>query len=191
MVAARVSPVHSDDEIKALARFRREEADAQLFSKYHERLTWHAVSILRDPEEAHDVVQEVFIKAMRERRLYEEDFRIQAWLYRVTRNLCFNLSRDRRRRGSILAAAPREESFAGDQLETVFGAERQEEVLEAIERLTEDHRSILMLRYYDDLSYQEIAAHLRIKMGTVMSRLSRARDRLNEVLGREQARLAS
>ena len=181
----------SDDELKALARVDRAEANERLFSRYYERLVWHAMSILRDPEEAHDVVQEVFIKSMRESRLYDEDFKVQAWLYRVTRNLCFNLVRDRRRRGNILAAAPREESIASNQLELVFGTQRKEEILEAIEQLSEDHRVILMLRYYEDLSYQEIADRLRIKMGTVMSRLSRARDRLNEVLGLTSAMLAA
>lgn len=180
------STAPSDEELRALAESDRAEANEALYAKYHDRLTWHAVSIVHDAEEAHDIVQEVFIKAMRERRLYEADFKIQAWLYRVTRNLCFNTVRDRRRRGSILAAAPREESIGSNQVETVFGAERQEEILAAIGMLTGDHREILMLRYYEDLSYQEIAVRLEIKMGTVMSRLSRARDRLNEVIAVEE-----
>jgi RNA polymerase sigma-70 factor (ECF subfamily) len=52
-----------------------------------------------------------------------------------------------------------------------------------MDRLTPEHREILMLRYYGDLSYSEIAERLDIKLGTVMSRLSRARSRLTEVVG--------
>ena len=57
------------------------------------------------------------------------------------------------------------------------------EMMGALEVLTPNHREILLLRYYDDLSYNEIAAVLQVKLGTVMSRLSRARDRLANVIG--------
>ena len=58
-------------------------------------------------------------------------------------------------------------------------------MLSALEELTPKHREILMLRYYHDLSYAEIASQLQIKLGTVMSRLSRARNRLSHVMGPE------
>ncbi len=181
----------ADEDLKMLAGTDRAAARDILFRKYRDRLQYHALSILHDGAEAGDVVQEVFIKAMREPRLFDADFKVQAWLYRVTRNLCFNIVRDRRRRGGILAAMPKEESTASNQVEAVFGKERQEEVLDAIQRLTEDHRVILMMRYYEDLSYSEIADRLGIKMGTVMSRLSRARDRLNEEFAGERVLLAA
>lgn len=174
-----------EDAIKALAASSRSEAYAAMVRRFDERLYVHAWCILKDGHEARDVVQEVFIRAMRERRLFDADFRMQAWLYRVTRNLCFNLVRDRRRRDGILATVPRSEIAEGDPVSHVLGGERQDEVIAAIGRLTEDHRQILMLRYYQDLSYAEIAHVLSIKLGTVMSRLSRARDRLLEVLGED------
>ncbi len=182
------SPVEA--EIKALARVSITRARQLLFARFRDRLEYHAFNILRDSAEAGDVVQEVFIKAMRETRLFDAEFRMQAWLYRVTRNLCFNIVRDRRRRGAILAGMPREASRFEDQLDAVFSGETQAEMIELVAQLTEDHRAILMLRYYEDLSYNEIAARLDIKMGTVMSRLSRARDRLEEILGQEGSALA-
>jgi RNA polymerase sigma-70 factor (ECF subfamily) len=180
-----------DEDLKALARRDRPFAIDLLVRKYGERLYVHAYCILKDAQEARDVVQEVFIKAMREPRFFDDEFKMQAWLYRVTRNLCFNLSRDRRRRDGILATVPRNESVSADPIEAVFGSERQEEIFEAIGQLTEDHRTILLLRYYDDLSYAEIARVLSIKLGTVMSRLSRARDRLLSVLGEDPELLAA
>lgn len=179
----RPNPESPESQIKALARANLPLARQMLFTRYRGRLEYHAFGILKDSAEACDVVQEVFIKALREPRLFDEDFKTQAWLYRVTRNLCFNLSRDRRRRGAILAASRPESSYACDPVEAVFSSERHDEIVELVGRLTEDHRAILMLRYYEDLSYTEIAARLDIKMGTVMSRLSRARDRLEAVLG--------
>lgn len=172
----------SEPELKALARADRSEAMDLVVRKYGERLYLHAWYILHDGAEARDVVQETFIKALREPRFFDADFKVQAWLYRVTRNLCFNLVRDRRRRDRILAGRPTDHAHREDPLEAVFGGERQEEILEAVDQLTAEHREILLLRYYEDLSYNEIAERLGIKLGTVMSRLSRARDRLSGVL---------
>jgi RNA polymerase sigma-70 factor (ECF subfamily) len=181
----------SDEDIKGVALTSRTRAVDALVRKYGERLYVHAYCILKDANEARDVVQEVFIKALREPRFFDLEFKMQAWLYRVTRNLCFNLVRDRRRRDGILATVPRSELADSDPIEAVFGGERQEEVIEAIGQLTEDHRTILLLRYYEDMSYAEIARALSIKLGTVMSRLSRARDRLLTVLGDDPELLAA
>lgn len=172
----------SDEEIKAVAREDRRAAYDLATRKFRDRLYRHAWYITKDHEEAYDVVQEVFIRAMRETRFFDADFRMKAWLFRVTSNLCFNLVRDRKRRGAILETVPREENSRADQVEKVFSSERREEVMAALEHLTRDHREILILRYYDDLSYAEIAEVLDIKLGTVMSRLSRARTRLLGVM---------
>lgn len=172
----------SEDDIKALAKDNPKAAMDVVVQKYRERLFYHALYIVKDWEEAYDAVQEVFIRAIRERRFFNDDFRIKAWLYRVTSNLCFNLVRNRKRRGAILESVPREDSAAADQIEQVFASERQTEMLKAIDQMTDAHREILLLRYYNDLSYAEISETLDIKLGTVMSRLSRARGRLLEVM---------
>ncbi len=181
----------TEDDLKQVARERPAQAYDLVARRFADKLTVHAVYILRDREEAHDVVQEVFIKAMREPRFFEADFKIQAWLYRVTRNLCFNLVRDRRRRDVLLQGQRRSEAGADDPLQSVFAGERQREMLAAVALLSEDHRDILMLRYYEDLSYAEIADRLDIRLGTVMSRLSRARDRLVAAVGGDAAMLAA
>jgi len=172
----------TEENLKEVSARNRMMAFDFTVRRYEERLYVHAYCILKDGQEARDVVQEVFIKAIRERRFFDVDFRMKAWLFRVTSNLCFNIVRDRRRRGDILDAAPRKEHTDADQMDLVFQGEQRAEVLQAIETMNEDHREILMLRYYDDLSYAEIAEVLDIKLGTVMSRLSRARCRLQEVI---------
>lgn len=180
----------TEEDLKAIAtESSRAFAFDQVVRKYNDKLTSHALYIMRDREEAHDVVQEVFIKAMREPRFFEPEFKIQAWLYRVTRNLCFNLVRDRRRREVILFGQRRSEVAANDPLQSLFAGERQREMLAAMELLSEDHGEILLLRYYEDLSYAEISERLSIRLGTVMSRLSRARERLLAVMGRDAAML--
>jgi RNA polymerase sigma-70 factor (ECF subfamily) len=171
-----------DDHIKDVARTDRRQAADLVIRKYRDAIFHHAVHIVKDYQEAIDVTQEVFIKAMREPRFFGDEFKMKAWLYRVTSNLCFNLVRNRKRRTAILDTMPKATKTEPIQLEDVLEDERQGEIMEALDQMTDDHKKILMLRYYGDLSYAEISDTLGIKLGTVMSRLSRAKSRLMEVL---------
>ena len=92
----------TEAEIKQLSKENSRMALEMVIYKYRDRLFYHAAGIVKDWQEAYDVVQEVFIRAMREPRFFTADFKMKAWLFRVTTNLCFNLVRDRRRRGQIL-----------------------------------------------------------------------------------------
>ena len=175
----------TDDQIKTVAKTNRRAAMEATIQKFREPLLYHAICIVKDEDEAYDLVQEVFIRAIREPRLFNEDFRIKAWLYRVTTNLCFNNVRNRKRRTAILNAAKMQDRKEADQISQIFHGQRQVEILKSLEKLTEDHQKILLLRYYDDLSYSDIAHVLQIKLGTVMSRLSRARNRLLAVMDEE------
>ena len=169
-------------DIKHLAQSDSRSAMELVIQKYREPLYFHARYSLKDHQEAYDLVQEVFIKAMRESRLFDDEFKIKAWLFRVTTNLCFNQVRNRKRRGALLDTMMKPEAVGADQFKTVFEGEQRGEVMAALDELSDDHREILVLRYYDDLSYTEISDVLKIKLGTVMSRLSRARLRLMDVM---------
>jgi len=177
-----------DDDIKATAQANPKLAVDLVVRKYRSRLYYHALCILKDPEAAYDAVQEVFIKAIHENRFFNADFQMKAWLFRVTSNLCFNIVRDRNRRNGLLhlrkdEATPR--PVGPSSSEAIQEQQVRGEMLSAMDSLTPSHREILLLRYYNDLSYNEIAAVLQVKLGTVMSRLSRARNRLGDVLGND------
>lgn len=175
---------HSPDELHAkdLARTDRERALALVVQLHRPRLLRHATSILKDRDLAHDIVQDVFIKAMHEPRFFDPDFRMGAWLYRVTNNLCLNTVRDHRRRGDILAGLAVRPVTDPRQDDEVLARQRRDHLASAMERLSENHRRILQERFYRDLSYTEIAEVLDIQLGTVMSRLSRARATLLKLL---------
>ena len=181
-LVTRSAPIPEDDVIKGIAREDRRAAADLVIRKYRESLFHHAAWILKDWQEAIDVTQEVFIRAMREPRFFDEPFKMKAWLYRVTSNLCFNMVRDQRRRAAILETVPRPTCDEAKQADVVFHSEQQEKIMAAMDQLSEHHRKILMLRYYSDLSYAEISDALDIKLGTVMSRLSRAKTQLMELL---------
>lgn len=168
---------------KAIARTDRQRAMGFVVRDFRERLFQHALFIVKDSQEAYDAIQEVFIKAMREPRFFDAEFRMKAWLFRVTSNLCYNIVRDRRRRGGILESLGRPDLTHASQFSSVERGQRHVEVAAVMDQLGEHHREILQLRYFDDLSYAEIADVLGVKLGTVMSRLSRARTRLGELLG--------
>lgn len=175
-------PCFEDDAIRELAASNRQAAMDAVVRKHRDRLFRHAAHILRDNDQAWDVCQEVFIKAMHEPRFFDDGFRMGAWLYRVTSNLCLNLVRNRRRRTDILHTYPQRQAHEAQQPEVVEAAEKQSQLQDALGRLSGNHRRILEERFYHDLSYSEIAEVLDIKLGTVMSRLSRAKDALMQVL---------
>ena len=168
--------------MKQTARYDKQHALTLVADQYHAEMTRRARMIMRDEAEAYDIVQEVFIRAMSEPRLFEPEFRIRAWLYRVTTNLCFNTVRNRKRRGVILETIQMPTSVEPNQIERLLAEEQTTNVTIAIQTLNAIHQEVLMLRFYMDLSYVEIAQRLEICVGTVMSRLSRAKIKLNEAL---------
>ena len=99
----------SDADLKAIAARSEQHAMDLVVQRYRQRLQWHALCIVKDRQEAADAVQDVFIKAMKERRFWEDEFEIRAWLFRVTTNLCYNIVRAKKRRSGILAAMPEEQ----------------------------------------------------------------------------------
>jgi len=177
-----------DDAIAEIAANDRDRAFDLLVRKYRDRIYYHALYICKDSEEAFDVAQDVFVRGYHEPRLFEEGFRAKAWLFRVCTNRCYNIVRDRnRRRGILERLGKASEGLKQSHLaiNTVLDKELSAGMGQAIDQLSSDHQNILMLRYYHDLSYEEIADTLQVKLGTVMSRLSRAKVRLHQVLTQE------
>jgi RNA polymerase sigma-70 factor (ECF subfamily) len=178
-----------DEVIRQISLKDRDRAFDLLVKKYRDRIYYHALYITKDSEEAFDVAQDVFVRAYHEKRIFQEGFRAKAWLFRVCTNRCYNIVRDRHRRGGILERLGKVSTGLDDQhraIDAVLQKELSKGMATAMGKLSDDHRDILLLRYYHDLSYQEIADSLQVKLGTVMSRLSRAKSRLHDILAEEQ-----
>lgn len=171
-----------------------------LVEKYRQQTFFLALQITGNREDAMDISQESFIRAWNNLGRFDTGRPFGAWLLRIVRNLCIDLLRRRRvrRAASLDDPGPGRDGGEGRPLsETVCDerapaadvlVERNElkaKIWRALGRLDEKHRTILVLRDFQDLSYLEMAEVLHVPKGTVMSRLHQARRRLREELTRE------
>lgn len=157
-----------------------------------DRLFNFAHWLTQNRDEAEDLVQETYVKALKGFSSFQQGTNFRAWMYRILRNT-FLTSRtglsatmtvplDTENEDAIAPAAP-------GNPETIFlGRADQELVQGAIQELSLNFREILLLCEVEEMSYQEIAEALGIPMGTVMSRLSRARGALREILRQKLGR---
>jgi len=142
--------------------------------------------VMRNEQDAEDMAQEALIRACQALPRFEirEGISFEAWLYRIAVNCC--RSRMRRKWTQVLpwTSLNREAADVSDERpeRRLIQQEERNEVLKAINSLSERHRLAVILRYYADLSNEEIAAVLNIPSGTVRSRLHTARQRLRVLL---------
>jgi len=136
----------------------------------------YAWALLRDDEAADDLVQDTLERALSRWHLRRRDGDLRAWLFTIERNLFLSGLRQRSRRGPHVGpeALDKLASSEGSQ-DNAAGAR---DVLAGLDALPEEQRSALLLVAVEDLSYAEAARVLDIPVGTVMSRLSRARERM-------------
>ena len=167
------------------ARAGDRRAFGELVTRYMRRAYYAALGLVGSHEDALDLSQEAFARAFRARASLDPDRPFYAWLYQIVRRLCFNFLRDRKTRLTRLQeATPWLMDQAGTraaQSDPGRSAERSELaalVEDAIERLPEREREVLVLKEFEGLRYREIAELLAIPIGTVMSRLYSARRNL-------------
>lgn len=151
------------------------------FSQHYSGLFRFAFRMLGSRESAEDVAQEAFLRLARGGEPHLEGEGARRWLFVVARNLC--LSRLRRRGREVsLEVFPEQASSRPGPADAALAEERRGLVREAVARLAPPLREILVLREYEEMSYAEIADVTGCSLGTVRSRLSRARRKLRESL---------
>ncbi len=152
----------------------------------HQRFCYNlALQALGDTREAEDVTQEAFVRAWLALPRFRSRARFRTWLYRIVTNLCCTHLPRLRRDLNTLDERMTEEMPAeapGDPLGHLQVEERRAALHAEIDRLPESQRLIVLLRYRDELTYEEIAEVLDIPLGTVKIGLFRARRRLREAL---------
>lgn len=151
-----------------------------------------AVRLTRNPDAAQDLVQDTYLKALRGRGRFQPGTNLKAWLYTILHNTWRNRRRDQGRSREdadsdlLESTVERGEDTLSPPPDTpetlLLRATLSEDLRQALEQLPEAFREAVWLRDVEDLSYQEIAAVLQVPVGTVMSRLSRARKQLYKTL---------
>jgi RNA polymerase sigma-70 factor, ECF subfamily len=185
------------DDTKLIADCLRGNTAAfgELVSRYQDRLFNTVVQLLDHPEDARDVVQEAFLHAYQSLHSFKGDARFFTWLYRIAVNTAISLKRKRR---MVLRLQPTTETGLGiDPLDpneanrpghAMEMAEQEKRVHEALGRLSSEHRTVLVLKDMDGLKYEEMAEVLQVPIGTIRSRLHRARLELREILLQDENR---
>ncbi len=146
----------------------------------------YAYALLRDHDAADDLVQDTLERALSRWRLRRPDGDLRAWLFTIQRNLFVNAWRQRQRQGPH--AGLYDVAMPGTAASQEAGLEVQD-VLAALDQLPEEQKSLLLLIGVEDFSYDDAARILGVPMGTVMSRLSRGRQKLRSILETGRATL--
>ncbi len=178
----------SDWDLVQRTRAGERDAFRDLVERYQRKIATLALGMLRNRDDALDIVQETFAKAYQNLDRFKGDAAFYTWLYRIAFNLCI----DHQRREAKQAQVPLEDDERGgrplvlaldgahhDQpFERTRDAEIATRLENAMRELTPDHRAVILLREVEGLSYEEISHVLQCPKGTVMSRLHYARRQL-------------
>lgn len=189
----------SPDEAQLIRRARDGDAPAfgMLVESYERRVFNLAYRMCGNREDAADLAQEALVRAFRAMRRFREQAQFSTWLYRIVVNVCLDYQRSRMRHPTVSLDEP-VSGHDGDIPRQVVSedpdpavqyerAEIQAAVHRAIGRLAADHRAVVIMRDIQGMAYEEIADVLGVALGTVKSRLNRARMALKEEL--QQAEL--
>ena len=162
-----------------------------LYDRYRNKVYSTAWQVTGDATEAMDVAQEVFLRLHRKMDRFRFESSFSSWLYRMTVNMATDFRRRRRahRTLSIDGYGPRSDSPAAaipsdapGPLDRAVGHELSRQVLDALDVLSPKLRQVVVLRYLQHLSYEEVADIIGKPTGTVKSRLNRAHEKLKPVL---------
>ena len=193
----RVFPMDLDEQgLVTRARAGDAEAFRSLVVRYQRKVYAVALGIVRDPDLAWDVAQEAFVRVHRHLGEFKGESAFSTWVFRIASHLAIDsVRRERTSAKDDLEEAGEAALAEGGEgiLATALGTNPQESALrrellekigEALDRLPEIHRTILVLREVEGLSYEELAERLAISKGTVMSRLFHARKKMQALLRR-------
>jgi RNA polymerase sigma-70 factor (ECF subfamily) len=189
---------HEDPDLALVQRTQQGDRSAfrALFDKYHRRVFAVSLAVVKNPQDAHDVVQEAFVRVHRHLGSFQGASSFYTWLYRITMNLSIDHHRRKktarqvdyddgilREDGESEAADRIVPSYAGNDPGRAHAQkELAERMQEALATLPPYHQEVIVLREVDGLSYEEIAKIMKVPKGTIMSRLFHARRKMQHAL---------
>ena len=172
----------------------RTAAFGELVTRYQDRLYNTLLRLVDNPEDARDVAQESFLHAYQALHSFKGDSLFFTWLYRIAMNTAISMKRKQRNVLRFQPGAdgagqePPDPSDAARPGHAIEMAEQERRVHEALARLSGEHRAVLVLKDMEGMKYEEMAEVLQVPIGTIRSRLHRARLELRDLLVEQEDR---
>jgi len=156
------------------------EAWGEIVSRYKDAVFGLCLGFLRNRADAEDIAQDAFIRAYNNLRRYKLEKKFSTWIFTIASNLCRN--RLRYRKNHPVAEMPLHLSGGQDPARVIATDDRHARVRDNLNRLPYGYRAPLVLRFYNDLSYREIADILSVPEGTVKTRIHRGKTMLKQLM---------
>lgn len=180
-------PLLPDDDRELLAAFKeeatRERAFTQIIKKYQEKLYWHVRRMVVNHDDANDILQNVFIKVWNYLDNFREESNLYTWLYRIATNESLTFLDKEKKRASMSLSD--HESGLSNKLhaEKGFDANKLEwKLQQAIQSLPEKQRTVFLLRYYDEMPYEEMSKVLETSTGALKASYHHAVKKVEEFI---------
>ncbi len=162
------------------------EAFAELIERYKVAVFNLCARMLGNPTEAEDAAQEVFVRAYTQLHSYQPGRKFSTWILSISSHYCIDMLRRRKPQVDLEAIAFWKQSDLPEPEEHALSGETRDEVRELLSTLPDKYRGVTVLRYWQDLSYDEIAGATGLSVATVKTRLFRARELLAKELERQR-----
>ncbi|MBI3626935.1 RNA polymerase sigma factor [Candidatus Uhrbacteria bacterium] len=178
----------SQTEPALLAKIKRGDLNAfeQMLFIYEKSIFNHLYRLVGHRQDAEDLTQETFLKVYRKAEQINPEANFRAWLYKVATNTAYDWLRKKKKLGEVLVDESENNIFetipAKESYDSIENKETQEEMAQALGTLKPIYKSVLMMYYYHDLSYQEIADALSLPINTVKTHIHRAKLALRQNL---------
>ena len=185
----------NDFNLVVRARKGEQKAYADLMQRYKESIYFMVLKMVNNKDDAQDLTVETFGKAFQKLDKYQPEFAFSTWLFRIATNNCIDFIRKKKLNTLSIDRLVDEEGnnqplqIKADTLnpeESSIKKQQAQELKLIVEGLPQRYRNLIVLRYFEELSYDEIAKELDLPLGTVKAQLFRARDLLSNVLNRRK-----
>jgi len=161
-----------------------------IWNRYHKLIYAHVLKLVRNIDDADDIVQDTFIKAFNALHTYNQSYPFTAWLYKISSNTCIDYFRRKRIRPVSIESIQKTTTSIYDIIPdqsigidfTLINVETKDALHKAIEKLPDRYRECIEMRHFQELSYEEIAQNLNLPLGTIKITLFRARKALSALL---------
>jgi RNA polymerase sigma factor (sigma-70 family) len=179
--------------VKLCVEKRDQNAFAKLMSRYKDSIFFMVLKMIHNRDDAEDITMEAFSKAFNSIEKYDQRYAFSTWLFRIATNTCIDFIR--KKRLDTTSIDKTFENDKGDEIgidyksdaptpeEKMIKGQRAVSVRGSLSKLDAKYRQLIELRYYEELSYEEIAEQLDLPLGTVKAQLFRAKDMLYKMIG--------